>query len=122
MRCFLFAPGWNEGAAGHEEQNSGGFVRQAHIYPVRNTPLLNNKPLRLFLKAGRCHTKYATHVDLPACSTSSFERAFVIFMVLSMAPGPNFVHVWGTHAHALANEALSMRAKKKPFAQKCKGL
>ena len=37
MRCFLFAPGWNEGGAGHEEQNSGGFVRQARIYPVRDT-------------------------------------------------------------------------------------
>ena len=46
----------------------------------------------------------------------------MIFMVLSMAPGPNFVHVWGTHAHALANEAPFDAGKKKPFAQKCKGL
>jgi len=45
----------------------------------------------------------------------------VIFIVQSMAPVPSFVHVWGADAHALANEAPSMRAKKKPFAQKCKG-
>lgn len=113
MRCFLFAPGRNEGGAGHEQRNNGGIVRQARIYPVRNTPLLNNKPLRLFLKAGRCHTKYATHVDLPVGSTSSFGRAFVIFIVQSMTPGPNFVHVWGTHAHALANEASFDAGKKK---------
>ncbi len=46
----------------------------------------------------------------------------MIFIVQSMAPGPNFVHVWGTHAHALANEAPFDAGKKKPFAQKCKGL
>lgn len=37
MRCFLFAQGWDEGGAGHEEQNNGGIVRQARIYPVRDT-------------------------------------------------------------------------------------
>ena len=109
---FLFAPGWNEGGAGHEEQNSGGVVRQARIYPVRNTPLLNNKPLRLFLKTGRCHTKYATHIDLLACSTSSFGRAFVIFIVQSMAPPPSFVHVWGPDAH------VRCRAKRKALRTK----
>ena len=35
-------------------------------------PLLNNKPLRLFLKTERFHTKYATHIDLPAGCTSTF--------------------------------------------------
>ena len=51
MRCFLFAPGWNEGGAGHEEQNSGGFVRQAHIYPVRDTAV---KQLLLSGKLQNC--------------------------------------------------------------------
>lgn len=37
----------------------------------------------------------------------------MIFIVQSMAPGPNFVHVWGTHAHALANEASFDAGKKK---------
>lgn len=62
---FFVCSGMGRGDDGYEQQNSGGFVRQARIYPVRETPLLNNKPLRLFLKAGRCHTKYATHVNLP---------------------------------------------------------
>ena len=53
------------------EQNNGGpSDRLAFI--LWEAPLLNNKPLRLFLKAGRFHTKYATHVDLPAGSTYSF--------------------------------------------------
>lgn len=42
----------------------------------------------------------------------------MIFIVQSMAPGPNFVHVWATHAHALANEAPSMRAKRKALRTK----
>ena len=42
----------------------------------------------------------------------------MIFIVQSMAPGPNFVHVWGTHAHALANEAPFDAGKKKALRTK----
>ena len=42
----------------------------------------------------------------------------MIFIVQSMAPGPNFVHIWGTHAHALANEAPFDAGKKKALRTK----
>ena len=42
----------------------------------------------------------------------------MIFMVQNKAPGPNFVHVWRADAHALTNEAPSMRAKRKALRTK----
>ena len=46
----------------------------------------------------------------------------MIFMVQNKAPGPNFVHVWGTHAHELANEAPFDAGKKKsPSHKSAKG-
>lgn len=46
----------------------------------------------------------------------------MIFIVQSMAQDPNFVHVWGTHAHALANEAPFDAGKKKsPSHKSAKG-
>ena len=41
-----------------------------------------------------------------------------IFIVQSNTPAPSFVHVWGSDAHALANEAPSMRAKRKALRTK----
>ena len=47
----------------------------------------------------------------------------MIFIVQSMAPGPNFVHVWGTHVHVFANEAPFDAGKKKsPSHKSAKGL
>jgi len=37
MRCFLFAPGWNEEGDVGKEENDGGIVRQARIFPVKDT-------------------------------------------------------------------------------------
>lgn len=84
-------------------------------------PLLNNKPLRLFLKTGRCHTKYATHIDLPAGCTSTFG-GICDFHCAEQGSCPKFCACVGPDAHALANEAPSMPGKKKsPSHKSAKG-
>lgn len=94
MRCFLFAPGCDEGGDGYEQQNNGGSSdRLAFI--LWEAPLLNNKPLRLFLKTGRCHTKYVTYVSIFLQAVPPLSGASVIFIVQSKAPEPSSVHVWG---------------------------
>lgn len=37
MRCFSSVPGWNQEGDVGKEENDGGVVRQARIYPVRDT-------------------------------------------------------------------------------------
>ena len=46
----------------------------------------------------------------------------MIFIVQSMAPAPSSVHVWGSDAHALANEVPFDAGKKKsPSHKSAKG-
>ena len=84
-------------------------------------PLLNNKPLRLFLKTGRCHTKYATHIDLPTGCTSTFG-GICDFHCAEQGSCPKFCACVAPDAHALANEAPFDAGKKKsPSHKSAKG-
>ena len=113
---FVCTGMWNEGGAGHEEQNNvGSSDRLAFI--LWETPLLNNKPLRLFLKTGCCQRTSIFLQAVPPLSGAS-----VIFIVQSKAPEPSSVHVWARCACVGERSALRCGQKEKPFAQKCKGL
>ena len=94
---------------------AGSSDRLAFI--LWEAPLLNNKPLRLFLKTERCHTKYATHVDLPAGCTSTFG-SICDFHCAEQGSCPKFCACVAPDAHALANEAPSMRSKRKALRTK----
>lgn len=113
--------GMERGRCWPREQNNGGSSdRLAFI--LWEAPLLDNKPLRLFLKTERCHTKYATHVDLPAGCTSTFGGICDFHCVEHKAPEPSSVHVWSQMHMRWQTKRLRCGQKEKPFAQKCKGL
>lgn len=95
---------------------AGSSDRLAFI--LWEAPLLNNKPLRLFLKTGRCHTKYVTYVSIFLQAVPPLSGASVIFIVQSKAPEPSSVHVWGQMRMRWQTKRPSMRAKRKALRTK----
>ena len=85
-------------------------------------PLLNNKPLRLFLKTGRCHTKYATHVSIFLQAVPPLSGAFVISLCRARLPSQVLCMYGAKYACVGERSTLRCGQKEKPFAQKCKGL